>query len=238
MSATTRSGRPSPTLLTTRLVLRRAVVYGGWFWLVVVVLVASATGRYGPDGFSFLGYGRQAVSWFLFSQAITLVAASLRVHVGSGMTRRSFVRGALAAHTIIGAAHGVVFVALLQLERLVHQAAGWPFVVHDGLDATGTRLGLLLLDFGGTIVVASLSGLLVGIVYQRVSAWWGTVALPFTVGPLLVVLAVSQAGPLVVHDPTPARLVAVVGSVVGAGVVAALAFALLSLRAPVRLPPV
>ena len=48
-----------------------------------------------------------------------------------------------------------------------------------------------------TFVVAYLSGLLVGITYQRAGGWWGTLALPLTVGPILVVSALfaQDAGP-------------------------------------------
>ncbi|MBU4336623.1 MAG: hypothetical protein KJ548_08605 [Actinobacteria bacterium] len=240
MNASRLPGVPSPALLTMRTELRRAAVYSAWFWVMATAVVAVATAQYAPLGFSFIGYGRQAVAWFLFSQAITLVAGSLRIHVAAGMTRRSFVRGSLGAHLVIGFAHGVVFVALLQLERLVHQAAGWSFEVHDGLDPTGTRIGVLLMDFGGSFVVASLSGLLVGIVYQRVSGWWGTLALPLTVGPLLVVLGSSggDVGQILLGGVATGQIGVVAALVTGAALASAAAFALLSIRAPIRLPAV
>ena len=46
-------------------------------------------------------------------------------------------------------------------------------------------------------VVAYVSGLLVGMTYQRVGGWWGTLALPLTAGPVLLVFALfaQDAGP-------------------------------------------
>lgn len=237
----------SPWWVSAKVQLRRGLVISAWFWgmaILVVVVASVLTSRFTTVSWSYLGYGRQAVAWFAFSQAITLVAAGLRVHVGGGMTRRSFVRGALLAHLGLAAGHTAALVGLLQVERAVHAALGWPFVVRDGLDATGGRIGLLAADFGLSFLVAMLSGLLVGISYQRWAARWATLALPLTVGPLVVMLGLAQSGqvppgvldPTTVAPATAAQVVAAGAVGLGAALIAALAFWALSRTAPIRLP--
>jgi hypothetical protein len=104
------------------------------------------------------------------------------------VTRRSFVRGAVAAQVASGLGYAVVMIALLQVERAVHGALGWGFQIQDStLDPSATSIGLLLADYGSTFVVAGLSGLLVGAVYLRGRGWWGTLTLPLTVAPIILV---------------------------------------------------
>ena len=51
----------------------------------------------------------------------------------------------------------------------------------------------MLLELSVTFVVANLSGLLVGAVYQRFGVWAGTLTLPLTVGPLVLLLYIPGA---------------------------------------------
>ena len=183
-----RSG--NPVAATLRLVAGRNLRVAVWFWciaVVAVVVVTAITSRFVDPSWSIVAWARQGVIWTLFSLAIAVAAAALPAAVAAGVTRRSFVRGAVAAQVVCGLGYTVVMVAALQVERVVHGALGWGFEIRDfTLDPSGTSLGLLLADYASTFVVAGLSGLLVGAIYLRGRGWWGTLTLPLTVAPIIL----------------------------------------------------
>jgi hypothetical protein len=180
----------SPAGLVARTLLARTVRISRWFWLcavAAVVLVTLIWLQFAQPPWSVMSWARQAVLWFSFAQAIVVVTTELPAYVAAGLTRRSFVRGALVAHLVAGLGHAAVLIVLVQLERLVHHALGWQFTITDAVfDPTGRAVGALLTEYAVTFCVAGLSGLLVGAVYLRGRGWWGTLTLPLTVGPVLV----------------------------------------------------
>ncbi|SFJ68516.1 hypothetical protein [Cellulomonas sp. KH9] len=190
---TTVAARPSPTAHTARR-LGAALATMAWiFWAIAVVAAVTATlvawRVAGSVDVSIMVYARQAATWFPFSLGIMLVAAYLRVHIASGMTRRTFVRAALLVEVAAGVGYAAVFTALVLLERAVHDALGWGAVITEvQLADEYASAGAMLLEMSVTCVVANLSGLLVGAVYQRFGAWAGTLTLPLTVGPLVLLL--------------------------------------------------
>ncbi|QCB92482.1 hypothetical protein [Cellulomonas shaoxiangyii] len=185
--------RPSPFAHALQRQLGVAVYLAAWFWAVALVcLVAASLVVWRVNGsvdVSVVQYARQATIWFPFSQAILLVAALLRPHVAAGMTRRTFLRASLLTAVATGVLYTLVLVGLLLVERAVHGALGWDTEVWDLPASADPEAGELLGLFGPAMVLANLSGLLVGAVYHRGGAWWGTLTLPLTVAPVLVALA-------------------------------------------------
>ncbi|TQL02824.1 hypothetical protein [Cellulomonas sp. SLBN-39] len=187
---------PSPARHALRMPLTLTVTLGAWFW--VVVLVGATVGTVvaarvaGSVDVAVIAFARQGAIWFPFSLTIALVATYLRVHVAAGMTRRSFVRATLVAALVVGTGHTVVMTVLVLAERALHGALGWDARITDTLlPGPHATVGALLAELGPVLVLANLSGLLVGIVYLRTGGWWGTLALPLTVGPLLLAQALN-----------------------------------------------
>lgn len=247
MSAATAPARTSPTVHTVRRLGGALLRLGRWFWLVAVLVVVAANVvgwvTHGSTDVSIAVYARQASTWFPFSLAIMLVAAYLRVHVASGMTRRTFVRAALVVQVAAGVAYAAALTVLVLVERAVHDALGWGSAITEvmvvGADAA---TGSLLVDVAVPCVVANLTGLVVGAVYLRGGSWWGTLTLPLTVGPLVVLLYAPGARLIGLPGPwTSASDAQALASFAGLGValsvVAALVFVAVAGRAPVGARP-
>ena len=195
--------RRSPLVSTVRRLGAHQLRMLGWFWLIAVPCLVLATvvvdRVLGSVDVAVSLYARQAAIWFPFSQAIVLVVGTLRVAVASGRTRRTFARATLVVCALNGLAYALVLTGMALAERAVHGSLGWESVITDAQLATeASPAWVLLLDLAITFVTANLAGLLVGIVYLRVGSGWATLALPLTVGPIIVVQYVSGGwvGPL------------------------------------------
>jgi len=183
--------RRGPIDLTARWFLTVHVYLAAWFWAIATVMVAVGLvvlAQVRSVDASVAVYARQAAIWFPFAVFITLVFGYLPMHIASGLTRRVLSLGSLVAAVGTSVLYGVTFTVLLVVERAVFDAAGWEWSLGDQLDAGGT--GALLVRNVLTFLVAYLSGLLAGITYLRSGGWGGTLTLPLTVGPILVVSAV------------------------------------------------
>lgn len=197
--------RRTPVARTVRHLLTMLLYLAAWFWGIAVVVLTLAivlVDRFGEITTSVVQFTRQGGIWFPFSLAIILATTYLPTHVAAGMTRRAFATAALVAGAVTAAVYAAVLTLLIQVERAVFDRAGWTHTLSDvGLSATssGTAVdvGRLFLDYGLMFTSGVVSGLLVGIVYYRAGGWWGTLALPLTIGPLFVVTALlaSDAGP-------------------------------------------
>lgn len=188
------------TWLTARWLMRTQVYLAAWFWGIVVVGVTGAivvVANVGELHNSIVAFSRQGAIWFPFSVFIIVTSTYFPIHVATGLTRRSLVRGSLVAAALAAVLYSAMFSLLLLVERAVFDAAGWQWKFFDDLSAGAgpeTFIPAALLTF----FVTYLSGLLVGIVYQRTGAWWGTILLPLTAGPILLVSAFfsADAGPI------------------------------------------
>jgi len=190
--------RASPTAHTVRRLAATLVHLALWFWSIAVVAIIAANlvgwSVRGSTDVSIAVYARQASIWFPFSLGIMLVAAFLRVHVAAGLTRRTFVRAALLVQVAAGLAYAAVLTSLVLVERAVHDALGWDSVITEiQLADASSPVWVLLVDLAVPFVAGNLSGLLVGVVYQRAGGWWGTLALPLTAGPVVVTQYVAGA---------------------------------------------
>lgn len=198
--ATRPSARRSPQWVRSARWQASIQAYLAAFFLGFVVLV-------GPLALWIIGtrveilvsgvqFVQQGVIWFPFSISIVIVASLLTVHVANGMTRRSFTLGALAAAVSTGLGYAGAITALLLIERAAYDRLGWTHGLigddNPGLVFAGgvwTHLwGLALI-----CVSATVAGLLVAVAYYRWGGWWGTLALPLTLSPILLTSLLALA---------------------------------------------
>lgn len=227
-----------------RTALRHLQIHGYmwmWFWAICVVGIAVATvvtDRIGTVNVSIVQFVRNGpLVWFLLSIAILVATAYLGPHVANGMTRRSFTVGALVAGVAISLLHAVTGTALTLLEGVVYGRMGWDHDTTPGEKYTPgvweTGLGPLLLDYSLAALAGTIGGLLVGITYYRLGGWWGTLALPLTLLPILYTMFSTSwsEAPFVPWDlpPITAHLAGAVAIAAAAG-----AFALLARTIPVK----
>lgn len=236
------AARPSPTVHTVRRLGAALLQLARWFWLIAVVAVVAANvvgwATRGSTDVLIAPYARQASTWFPFSLAAMLVTAYLRVHVASGMTRRSFVRAAVVVQVAAGVAYALVLTALVLVERAVHDALGWRATITEVMVVGASApTWAMLVDVAVPCVVGNLTGLLVGVAYLRGGSWWGTLTLPLTVGPLAFLLYAPGARLLGFPGPwTDVSDGQALVSFVAVGVVAALAVALVFAAVARRVP--
>ncbi len=193
--------------LTRRLVRLQARL-GAWtlgMALVAAVAVLAVVSRAVRPELSAVQFAQHAALWFPFAIAIILVSTYLPVHVASGMTRRSFVRGAVATSVIVGTGYALVVTLMLVVEAVAYERLGW---FHGTAEDTGSQA--LLASGGWThlwglvliLVAGNLSGLLVGATYLRFGGWVGTLLLPLTVGVPVIGLSLVSLDPDAQFAPT------------------------------------
>jgi hypothetical protein len=197
---TARRPTRSSVRTTASWLLRMNVVLAAWFWGMAIVLVTGAlvvVNEVGEVNTSIMAFARQGAIWFPFSVLIGIVAGYLPVHVAAGLTRRSLALGSLVTAAVMAVGYGTVFTGLLAVERTVYDAFGWHWRFVEGLSPEDAGTLTLLVSSVMLFLVAYVSGLLVAISYQRGGGWWGTLALPLTAGPILLVSALfaQDAGP-------------------------------------------
>lgn len=186
-SAVVRPVRPVPrgTVLrrAARPTLRAQAPVWAWFWglLAAVAVVMAGTAERYDVGSGVWGSLDTVPRWFAFSLLVAQVASGTAAHVAQGLTRRAYawLLGALALTT--GVAASVVCTLGLALENTLTGRAV-PALVP------------LLAEHAGALTCYAVTGALVGAVYYRGGAWWGTLTLPLTVGPVLVVEAWTSTG--------------------------------------------
>lgn len=235
--------RRGPVARTTRSLLTWFTPIAAIYWailLVVVVAVPFVVDAVGQVEMSIVAFARQSGIWFPFSVLIGVAATFPAVHVANGMTRRSYVRGALAAATVLALAFSVLMALALGAERAWYHAMGWGWRLQDGGFAPSGALEVLV-SYLVVYLVAYLSGLLVGTVYGAAGGWWGTLTLPLTAGPIiLVVILVDNRHDWVPFSSlfgeapdggTPLALVVTVAVVLALAL--ATAFGLIATRRPV-----
>ena len=190
--------RHSPTVHTVRSLVRQQAP--GAAWAVAILVIAATVGPVLVDQWttveiSVVQFARQGFIWFPFSIAIMTTTSFINVHVAAGMTRRALGRATLVTGLVMAAFYTVVMTAGLQIERAVYGARGWAQKIVDDMPfwSDTSQVGWILVDLGLVFTAAQLCGLLVGVVYYRAGGWWGTLTLPLTVGPVLVITPILTA---------------------------------------------
>lgn len=173
------------------ILLRTHLARAGWFLLLAVVASAAiifAVSRFITPQMSALQFTFQGVLWFQFAMMITVFFGYADAHVANGMTRRSFTVGSLVAAFGAALSYGLMISLLLVAEGWIYGRLGW---LHGLSDERVEVLasGLWPYVWGAIVLffVADLSGLLVSATYHRIGGWWGTLCLPLTMAPLLLV---------------------------------------------------
>jgi len=176
------------------------VYLAAWFWGMAIVVVTAAIvviTVVGEVNMSIMAFARQGAVWFPFSVLIAITAAYLPVHVAAGLTRRSLALGSLVAAFGTALVYSAAYCGLMLVERAVFGALDWQWRIFDDVPLASTDMATMLVSTVLLLVVADVSGLLVGISYQRLGGWWGTLALPLTAGPVVLAFAIFEvdAGP-------------------------------------------
>lgn len=245
--------RRGPVAHTLATMLRQQLVVAAWAWsliAVAAVVLPLLIARAGHVDMSVLAFAWQVGIWAPFSMHIGLVASYLPVHVASGMTRRSYVRSAGMTVVLVGVLFAALLSAGLAIERLWYGAQGWEWAYRaGGMGAVGDvttagDLGLVLVYSAIAYTIAGLSGQLVGVTFYRGGGWVGTLTLPLTVGPLLLVIGLvgGGTGPVPVDGwfdaaPGTVPVVFVVGVALAVGAVLAAALRMQVVRVALSSAP-
>jgi hypothetical protein len=201
---TTTGTRPpatvSPAVRTGRAFLRIQLRLAVWLWAIVAaawVVITFVLDRAGGVEGSTWDTVDQGPRWFLFAMALIMVGGYLPAHVANGMTRRSFTTALGAAMAVTSVGYAALWTLGWAVERAVFTARGWP-TASRAEHLAGSDGPLVLLGLEGLVVFAiyAASGMLVGAVYYRAGAWWGTLTLPLTVGPVLLAEVLAAGGRL------------------------------------------
>jgi hypothetical protein len=188
----------SPAVRTARAFLTVQVALAAWLWGIVAavwVVLTVVAARSGGVERSTWELVEQGPRWFQFAMALIMVIGYLPTHVANGMTRRSFTAalGAVMAVTAVG--YAALWTLGFAVERVVFSTQGWPADQQSehlvGPDGSPLLLGLESLT---VFAVYAASGALVGATYYRGGAWWGTLTLPLTVGPVLLAEVLASGG--------------------------------------------
>lgn len=171
---------------------------GRWAFPTIAVAAAVAIAVWATVGTptkSVVGFSRQGMMWFPFSLAIAIAVGQVNVHIAMGRTRRALGRAVVLTALAMSVVYAVGIVALVQVERGVYAVAGWEHAIGDELTFVSdtSQIALLVGEYLVTTATAQLSGLLCGITYYRFGGWVGTLTLPLTVGPVVLVLAGMSA---------------------------------------------
>lgn len=196
--------RPAPqVLVAARYLLQGYLWVALWFGgavLTLGALIPLIISRFGEVAFSPVEVSWQAGVWFGFSMNASFGVSYLTAHLGFGMTRRSYWQAVLLSGLGFATLLAGFQTGVLALERRWFAAMGWRatetgalVVAGDGWAATAGRYLLVYLT-------ALVAGAVVALTYTRFGAWVGTLSLPLTVGPLLVVggllVVVGDGSPL------------------------------------------
>ena len=192
----------SPAGRTATHLLAGQLVVAAWFWPIVVLIGVAMDIAFARSGTPRSMWSTLVTppSWFLFVMAIMMTTSYVAPHVSTGRTRRSFLVAVLASGTVTAVLSGVLWVVL----RLVEHAV----LTRTGVEVPGTwaepgAIGAMLVAVGLTFLVFTASGVLVGATYYRWNGWLATLALPLTVGPVLLtepLLRPHQPGTLLTDD--------------------------------------
>ncbi len=214
------------------------------YWMIVLVVVVAVpfvVDAVAQVEMSIVWFARQSGIWFPFSVLIGVATSYPTVHLANGMTRRSYVRGALVSVSVLAVAFASLMTLALLAERTWYGAMGWHWRLEDGWFAPSEGMGTVFVSYLATYLVSYLSGLLVGTVYGAAGGWWGTLTLPLTAGPIILVTILVDNQ----HDwvpfshlfgaapggGTPLALVATAAAVLALAL--AVAFRLVATRRPV-----
>lgn len=184
------AGPTSPVLVAARYLLGGYLKVARWYAgavLIIGALVPLLISRAGNVGVSIVEVSWQAGVWFGFSMAASLGVGYLGTHVALGLTRRSFWQAVLLSALGFAAALAAFQTGVVALERWWFGVMGWRGNSVDGLVVSAGGWGDMVGRYLLLYLAALVCGTVVSLTYARFGGWVGTLSLPVTVGPLLVV---------------------------------------------------
>lgn len=190
--STVRTARRSPQWRrATQTLLRINLERAGWFFALAIVGITAilfTISRFTVPQMSAVQFAYHATLWYQFAMLVVVFVGYAGVHVAHGMTRRSFVIASLLAAAGTAVLYAVTITLLLLVERWAYHELGWYHGLSN-IDAEVLDSGLWPYAWGAVLVfvVGNLSGLLVAAAYYRLGPWWGTLCLPLSFAPLLLI---------------------------------------------------
>lgn len=175
----------------TRILLQFSLERAAWAWAVALVVIAAilfTISRFIVPQMSAVQFAYHGALWYQFAMVIVVFIGYAGVHVANGMTRRSFLRGSLIAAGGTAMAYAAVITLLLLVEERIYRQLDWYHGLSN-IDGEVLASGTWPYVWGALLIflVGNLSGLLVAASYYRFGGWWGTVCLPLTLAPLLLI---------------------------------------------------
>jgi hypothetical protein len=165
-----------------------------WFWGIAALTLAGIAASFEVFGHYTLDdervsvwetVGTQGPRWFLFVMGIMFATVSLPVAIASGLTRRTFYRGAMVFGAASAVLFGLLMLAGFGVERIVYTMNGmmagltnypvstWGQAAEYGLRSSLSCLALVT------------SGWMVGLIFYRYQVWVALILLPLAVLPVI-----------------------------------------------------
>lgn len=190
--------RRAPRSTTTTILVRGSLVWLGWLWATLLVvltiglLVVAASG-WNPSTSLWSGGGIGWQRWVLFSSGVALTRVFPREFVTRGVTRRRLAESAIAAITVVAAICGAVGAAGYVIEAAVFRAQDWSHGLPGGATFAAGDLPRLTLEYALLGIVYYLGGWILGLGYLRYHWASATLLLPVCLVPVaLIELTVSH----------------------------------------------
>lgn len=193
--------RTNDAFTVWRELLRGYSLMIGFCWavtgLIVAIVVVSTTLAGEVTESLWLNTGSTQPRYFLLAMGVMLAATHLPVYVAHGVTRRLFLVAGVGFTVAVSAAFAAITVIGFGLERLLFSWQGTldrlpePYPMNTLGDGLRVALALALL---GTVYLCC--GWLIGSIYYRYGAWFGTLLIPAAAVPLFVAEAGIGEKPL------------------------------------------
>ena len=167
---------------------------------LIAVIVGACISRFTPVTESIWENAGQWPHWVLFSLATGLVSLYLPIAVAHGVTRRAAFRALAVTAVTVTLSWAACMVAGQLAERLIYHWLDWPDVLTgshlftSGSHFTGADVLPMFADYGLLFLGYAATGALVGAAYFRLGGRLGTVVLPLTLLPVVVIEALLSTG--------------------------------------------
>ncbi|QSB14388.1 hypothetical protein JQS43_23315 [Natronosporangium hydrolyticum] len=211
--------------------------------VVAVTLGAFVTAAGGDEsGTSVWEQAAGPLHWFFFVFGVLTTATVFPTYIGFGVTRRRVLQALGIGGGAISVLLALVIAAGYLVEHAILTGRGQEHRLRgDHLFDSVTELHLVMTQYALLTAAFLVAGYLVGVGYYRFGGGRGTLALPLTVAPILVVgvlfsandLALLLRGPAGGELPSP-QLATAVGLSLATLAAAGLGLWLLARRVPIR----
>lgn len=180
-----------PSRLLTALSFFGAMVWAGFYVLVVAITVAIAT--FGTLTQSVWEQAMQVPRWFVLSVGVSLVTKFMPMYLAHGQTRRVFGLHAAVSALLLSGFYALLMVAGYLLEWLLYGLAGWPQALElPHLFTEPTQVPLVFVECLTEFLAWTGAGILIASAYYRWRIGGLLLSIPLGVG--LIVLTAGAVG--------------------------------------------